>query len=364
MTETPELLLTIGVPTYKGAFNFEELFSSIHNLGLEDHEFEILVVDNASTDNTMELLESLKKQYSNLRFYQNQQNIGRTENWDKVIELAKGKYLILMNVNDRFTKFDTRKYLRFLESNKNISMVLADIHIVYPESAHVFPKFKECGVVDLKPYLAKTFLDPRYMEYNSMGILHQHIFRTNIITSNNIKFDNKIPRTTDRVFVGEVVKAGGGRFYYTNEVLVKWQINNKRFHHNVHLNYRDLDLDYIWMNEYKANLALAKMGEIPTKDFLRCQMIFASFFTFKYRMAIIAKWFSISLPPVSLDEISAHIYYEYIKVIARLNKISVNETFIAFTAFWKAIRLPLQKFKIIKPDERSIKDIVTEVSLT
>lgn len=362
MTQTSTGFLTIGIPTYNGAFNFNELFSSIKNLGLNENEYEILVVDNASTDNTLELLEFLKNEYSNLRYYQNQRNIGRTENWDKIVELAKGEYLILMNVNDRFLKFELRKYLTYLDNHKNISMVLANIHIVYPESSHLYPNFKECGIINLTNYLAKTFLDPKYIEFNSLGILHQHVFRREIITGNNIKFDNRIPRTTDRVFVGEVINAAGGLFYYTNETLVKWQINNYRFHHNVHLNNRELDLDYVWMNEYKANKALAKLGKISSQDFLWCQLVFAKFFILKYKMTTIARRFSISIPPSSLDEISAHIYYDYIKVVAKLNGILLNETVVTFTALFKVLRLPLQKLKIIS-HERSIKDIIAPVSI-
>ena len=353
-------VLTIGIPTYNGAFNFEDLFASIQNLGLNEDEFEILVVDNASTDNTAEVVEHLKARYRNIRFHQNTVNIGRTENWDKVVELAKGEYLILMNVNDRFLKFDAAKHLKYLDSNKSITMLFADIHIVHSGTDHLFPNFKESGVITLSKYLAKTFLDPHYMEYNSLGMPQQHIFRTEIITKNNIKFDNKIPRTTDRVFVGEVVNAGGGLFYYTTEVLVRWQINNKRFHHSAHLNNQELDLNSIWMNEYKANLALARIAEISMKDFLWCQLVFAKFFTYKYKISSAAKMLSIPVPDISLDEISAHIYYEYIKVIAKLNGISLNEFSAASTALFKVLRLPLQKFKIIKRDDRSIRDIVTE----
>jgi GT2 family glycosyltransferase len=164
MADTTNGLLNIGIQTFNGGFNFEELFFSIKNLGLEEYEYEILVVDNASTDDTPALLENLKERYSNLRYYLNDKNIGRTENWDKVVRLAKGEYLILMNVNDRFLSFDVRKYIRYLDRNTNISMLLADINIVYPESAHLFPNFKECGVINLSDYLVKTFLDPKYME--------------------------------------------------------------------------------------------------------------------------------------------------------------------------------------------------------
>ena len=64
--------LTIGIPTYNGAFNFKDLIESIQLLGLKQEEYEILIVDNASTDDTVQVVEELQKNLPNLRFYQNQ----------------------------------------------------------------------------------------------------------------------------------------------------------------------------------------------------------------------------------------------------------------------------------------------------
>src|SRR4051812_41318855 len=105
-------LLTIGIPPYNGAANLGELFKSIRYLGLTDNEYEILVVDNASTDNTNDVIAELKLLYPNLRYHQNISNIGRVENWDKVVELSKGEYLIIMNINDRFMPVNLSRHIQ------------------------------------------------------------------------------------------------------------------------------------------------------------------------------------------------------------------------------------------------------------
>src|SRR4051812_24783658 len=104
-------LLTIGIPTYNGGANLRGLFKSIKNLGLNKDEYEILLVDNCSRDDTDIVVEQLQIQYPNLRYYKNLVNIGRIENWNKVIELTQGDYLIIMNVNDRFLNFDVKKQI-------------------------------------------------------------------------------------------------------------------------------------------------------------------------------------------------------------------------------------------------------------
>src|SRR4051812_8792453 len=107
-------LLTIGIPAYNGGANLRGLFKSIKNLKLNRDEYEILLVDNCSGDDTDVVVEQLQIQYPNLRYYRNPVNIGRIENWNKVIELTQGDYLIIMNINDRFLEFDIRKCIQYL----------------------------------------------------------------------------------------------------------------------------------------------------------------------------------------------------------------------------------------------------------
>ncbi|HEX8376890.1 MAG TPA: glycosyltransferase family 2 protein [Pedobacter sp.] len=347
--------LTIAIPSHNGASNFVELFASINNLGLEESEYELLVVDNNSTDGTNEVLSRLNNGYSNLRYYQNSQNIGRIENWNRAIELSTGKYLIIMNVNDRFLKFDIHKYLLYLDNHPEIPMVFADIQ--FKET--IYPNWLESGVISLEAYLKKTFLDRDYLEFHSVGILHQHIFRRSVITENNIRFDSKLPRTTDRVFVGEVVKAGGGHFYYTNKPMVSWHLNQMRYHNTVH-NEREFNFDELWINEYEANLKLSRIGNIPFRDFLKSQLTLANSYTHKRRLRSLTDRIFGSRPSrIGMEFPTATIYYEYLKTIAKLNEVSINHLLINSTGFLLVIKEFLTHRGWRSKHPRSIKNLLT-----
>jgi glycosyltransferase involved in cell wall biosynthesis len=71
MSQLKKCMLTIGIPTYNGGDNFIELFSSINNLGLAKDDYEIVVVDNASTDGTAERMEQFRLQLPNLNYHRN-----------------------------------------------------------------------------------------------------------------------------------------------------------------------------------------------------------------------------------------------------------------------------------------------------
>ena len=351
-------LLTIGIPTFNGGFNFAELFESIKNLGLNESDYEVLVVDNNSNDDTDEVINGFKTSMPNLRYHKNSHNIGRVENWDKVIELTQGKYLIHMNVNDRFMKFDVKKYLNYMDQHTEVSFVLTDILNVFNGFESTYPNWKESGRLSFHDYIEKTFLDTNLLEFHSLGVLHQHIFRTDYITNHNITFDPLLPRTTDRVFVADILKLNSDLFYYTNEVMVRWQINGSRFHNNIHLNYKMFDMNMLWLNEYKANLKIAEMSAISLKDFLKGQIIWAKFYDFRYKMRKMQKRLGQKIGDVALEEVTADLYCYYLYTQARLNDIKIGSYYGSATALFKVLRMPLKKLGLVKEVPRTLQGII------
>ena len=60
------LKLTIAIPTFNGGKNLERAINSCKNIQLAPDEYEILVVDNCSTDESISNVKKLRKQISNL----------------------------------------------------------------------------------------------------------------------------------------------------------------------------------------------------------------------------------------------------------------------------------------------------------
>ncbi len=346
--------LTIGVPAYNGAFNFEDLIQSVALLGLNNDEYEILIVDNASTDNTEQVISGLRETVPNLRFHQNEQNIGRIENWNKVIELAKGEYLILMNVNDRFAEFDIRTYLNYLDANPQMGLIMSDIINQYPHVTYAYPAWKESGVFNFSTYIRESFLNPDVLEFYSLGVLHQHIFRLSVINDNKIRFDDLIPRTTDRLFVAEVITKGNSQFLYTGKAMVKWVANEYRFHFAAQQNKSNFDFNALWLNEYKANLKLTAMAGIPLQDFLNSQAMYAKYLYYAYRIKNAVDFVKRKEPTAELEEVSALAYYHYVKVQARVNKLRLNFVYVEFNALRKKFIKPLRRFRLIGKSARAM----------
>ena len=67
--------------------------------------FEIILVDNGSTDNSVEIFESLPQKYQNLKFIKNRENLGFAEGNNVGIRNSDGDYILLLN-NDTIVKKD------------------------------------------------------------------------------------------------------------------------------------------------------------------------------------------------------------------------------------------------------------------
>ena len=83
--------LSICIPTYNRGEHVSLLVKSI--LENDSKEFDIVVLDNCSTDNTKELLEQIKD--SRLIFKQNKENIGGKLNSAQILTKASGEYALL-----------------------------------------------------------------------------------------------------------------------------------------------------------------------------------------------------------------------------------------------------------------------------
>lgn len=84
--------LSIAIPTYNGARYIRETLDSILSQ-LDDvkEEVEIVVSDNASTDETPAIIENYKGKL--ISYYRNEENVGFDMNIDLLFKRAKGKYV-------------------------------------------------------------------------------------------------------------------------------------------------------------------------------------------------------------------------------------------------------------------------------
>src|ERR1700730_371421 len=105
------------VPCYKLAHLLSECVESI--LAQAYGDFEILIIDDASPDNTPEVAASFKD--PRIRYIRNHPNLGHLRNYNKGIDLSAGKYVWLISADDRLRKdYVLERYLSVMEGDSKI----------------------------------------------------------------------------------------------------------------------------------------------------------------------------------------------------------------------------------------------------
>ena len=88
MAKTP--LVSIGLPVFNGQMFIRQAIDSILNQDFQD--FELIISDNASTDDTSLICQEYAARDRRVRYYRNEANIGAAPNHNRVFELASAQY--------------------------------------------------------------------------------------------------------------------------------------------------------------------------------------------------------------------------------------------------------------------------------
>ncbi len=91
-------LVSIVIPVY----NREKLIVETIHSGLAQtySNFEIIVVDNKSTDNTWAVLNDIASKNSKVKVFQNAENVGPVRNWQKGLAHASGEFVKILFSDD------------------------------------------------------------------------------------------------------------------------------------------------------------------------------------------------------------------------------------------------------------------------
>ena len=158
-------LISVIIPTYNRAHLIKRSAESVLNQTYKN--LELIIVDDGSTDNTKEVVDSLNDKRI---VYVKQENQGACAARNKGIKLAKGKYIAFQDSDDVWHLNKLEKQICTLKEN-NADVVFCKMFIFGNLRKRVFPKYFKNG------FLKKDELP--------FGISTQNIFgKTDIFKKN------------------------------------------------------------------------------------------------------------------------------------------------------------------------------------
>ena len=120
-------LVSICIPTYNRAEMVSKAIDSA--LSQSYPNIEVVVVDNASSDD----IESVIARYKDtpLKFFKNKTNLGLFGNFNRCIELAKGKYIHILHSDDYIDSNFTKTCVEFMESHHAVAMTFTSVQVLF-----------------------------------------------------------------------------------------------------------------------------------------------------------------------------------------------------------------------------------------
>lgn len=114
-------LISVLMPTYNVKAYVGEAVNSILSQTYSD--FELIIVDDKSTDGTYEILQELSEKDSRIRLYQNDKNSKICKTLNRALSYAQGEYIARMDGDDIAVADRFEKMKEYLDENRDIAIV-------------------------------------------------------------------------------------------------------------------------------------------------------------------------------------------------------------------------------------------------
>ncbi|WP_319468923.1 glycosyltransferase [uncultured Pseudodesulfovibrio sp.] len=126
-------LISVLLPVFNGQAHIRDSILSVRNQHLMD--FEIIVINDGSTDDTTQIIESIAREDSRIRILHNPRNLGLAASLNAGLAEAKGKYIARQDADDLSMPNRFEHQIAYLESHPEIGMVSCGMELFYPDKA-------------------------------------------------------------------------------------------------------------------------------------------------------------------------------------------------------------------------------------
>lgn len=217
-------LVSICIPTYNASATIIETLNCVINQTYKN--FEIIICDNQSTDNTLELIKKISD--NRIQLSVNSENVGMLENFNIVLSKAEGKYVKLLCSDDRISSDCIEKEVSVFQNNpnKDLVMVSAEKFVIDEKGKQLFAKrfpgkggFYEGGKVIRKSFRYGTNI---FGEPGSVLFLNEAVKK-----AGKINIPIELTYVVDLQLYAQVLKQGN--LYVLKEPLFSFRITKNSY---------------------------------------------------------------------------------------------------------------------------------------
>ena len=118
--------VSVCIPSYNSAKYLKTAIDSV--IGQKFTDFQLIIVDNNSTDNTQSLVAAYKDH--RIRYIKNPRTVTMAENWNICVNAAEGKYVCLLHADDAFLPDMLSESVRVIDSDSEVGYVYSGVNFI------------------------------------------------------------------------------------------------------------------------------------------------------------------------------------------------------------------------------------------
>ena len=222
-------LVSVIIPNYNHAPFLKERIDSVLNQSFDN--FEVIILDDKSTDHSIEVIESYRNHEKVVHIEYNSQNSGSTfKQWDKGLKLAKGEWIWIAESDDvAHPAFLTST---MSSADSNTSLIFTRSKII--DATGATGSFLGCDYFPHPSFLNE--LDIHQGKINPIAFITKEMYNFNhIVNASSVLFNKKCAPNIEKIMSRFKLC---GDWYFWIKVIEKGQIN-----------YIDKELNYFRTHE-------------------------------------------------------------------------------------------------------------------
>jgi len=256
--------VSVCLPCYNNEKYVAQAIESVIAQNYDSYEF--IIVDDNSTDRTVEIVQKYAKTNNKIDFYQNEKNYGIVGNFNRCLSLCRGEFVKFILADDLLINVNSlRRFVDTLESNQNISIVSSSRKFIDSDSKVI----GESNSYNDGCYSPGTKIISDCLLYmkNKIGDPSSVIFRRSHLHQN---FDKRYKQLLDLDMWFKLLEVGD--FYYIEDSLVAFRHHDEQATKRNKDNFDHLDdfsiilKTYSCKNYMKLKTSIKLIGLIRSSD--------------------------------------------------------------------------------------------------
>lgn len=205
-------ILSIIIPVYNSSVWLERCVDSVEQQDLQPSDYEVILVNDGSTDNSLYVAQDLSNKYSNIKIV-DKENGGMSSARNAGIDVAMGKYLMFVDSDDYIEPNCLNGLVQVCEGN-NLDLCQFHLTLKYSDGRTTKSCFPEEELN--KIYSGKDLLK----SIGAIGSACSIIYRSNVLTQYQLRFYEGVTHEdaefTTRLFchVDRAMKVNYTVYYY------------------------------------------------------------------------------------------------------------------------------------------------------